>query len=283
MELRRPNGHADGYAPTGANPRQAALPGGPGSWQRGHQYAVRFRSPRPRDAIGVPHRGHGAPGTPVDRPFGPSACHRTSHRRPAPRKRAGKGFLVDVSDPGPRREAAVPEQLGEPHVPDPGHEPLVEKHVAEQPGRVGGPHSRRDGGRLGRVREQVGPETEVGAVRQTEHRAVPEPRLEPGSTQHEPWPPLRRGPRGHDAPATGHPEVAVNDDAAVEAEEEVLAARLDVLEHPPVDGPGDRRAPRVRRRRLDPRSRECAEPAGSAADAVALWHLRSVGPTGGAA
>ena len=58
VELRRANGHADGYAPAGANPRQAAPPGGPGSWQRGHQYAVRFRSPRPRDAIGVPHRGH---------------------------------------------------------------------------------------------------------------------------------------------------------------------------------------------------------------------------------
>ena len=143
--------------------------------------------------------------------------------------------------------------------------------------RIGGPHSCRDGCRVGRVREQVRAETEVGAVRQAEHRAVPEPRLELGATQHEPGAPLRRSSRGHDAPATRHAEMAVDDDAAVEAEEQVLAAGLDGLEHAPVDGPGDGAAARVRRRRLDPRPRKRTEPAGGAADAVALWHLPSVG------
>ena len=69
----------------------------------------------------------------------------------------------------------------------------------------------------------------------------------------------------------------MDDDAAVEAKEQVLAARLDRLEHAPVDGPGDGAAARVRRRRCDPRPRKRAEPAGGTADAVALWHLPSVG------
>lgn len=38
-----------------------------------------------------------------------------------------------------------------------------------------------------------------------------------------------------DAPAATHPQMAANDDRAVEAQEEVLTDRLDVLEHPSVD------------------------------------------------
>jgi hypothetical protein len=70
--------------------------------------------------------------------------------------------------------------------------------------------------------------------------------------------------------------MAVDDDAAVEMEEQVLAARLDRLEHAPVDGAGYGAAARVRRRRFDPRPRKRTEFAGGTADAVALWHLASV-------
>ena len=61
VELRRPYGHAPGYAPAGAIPRQIVASGGLGCWHPGHQYAVRFRSPRPRERIGVAQRGQPRP------------------------------------------------------------------------------------------------------------------------------------------------------------------------------------------------------------------------------
>ncbi len=49
MEVRC--AHAPGYVPPGPSP----------FWQSGHQYAMRFASPWPRDLIGVPQRGQGRP------------------------------------------------------------------------------------------------------------------------------------------------------------------------------------------------------------------------------
>jgi hypothetical protein len=47
---------------TGTTSRLYSPGGPPPAWQPGHQYAVRFSSPCPRDRIGVPQRGQGRPG-----------------------------------------------------------------------------------------------------------------------------------------------------------------------------------------------------------------------------
>jgi hypothetical protein len=57
-EVRGARGHAQGYSLRACSPCSAA---GAGGWHSGHQYAVRFASPRPRERIAAPHRGHGSP------------------------------------------------------------------------------------------------------------------------------------------------------------------------------------------------------------------------------
>ena len=68
--------------------------------------------------------------------------------------------------------------------------------------------------------------------------------------------------------------MAAHDDAAVEAEEEVLADRLDALEHAPVDLPRDAGHLRARMRRLDlePLADEHLEPLRGAHERVAFGH-----------
>ena len=186
VELWRANGHALPYAPPAANPRSDGSLGGPGTWHLGHQYAVRFRSPRPRELIGVPQRDRDDPhaGRRPERAVHPPP---PSHRRLA-HASAARELLTRHLRSRPRRQATVPEELGEPHVPDPGDEPLVEERIAEETrAALGGPHSAR-ARRVRRVREQIRAETEVGAGREPERRAVPESRLELGAAQDEPRP-----------------------------------------------------------------------------------------------
>ena len=73
-----------------------------------------------------------------------------------------------------------------------------------------------------------------------------------------------RSPTRADTPAPVHPEMTAKDDIALEAEQQVLAHRVDRLEHPAVDRLGHvRHEPaRVGRRRLDPLADEWAEPRG---------------------
>jgi hypothetical protein len=72
--------------------------------------------------------------------------------------------------------------------------------------------------------------------------------------------------------------VAAENDAALEAEEEVLADGVDALEHPAVDRARDagRLAPRVRALRLYPVSDERADSRRSAVDRISLGHFESV-------
>ena len=67
-----------------------------------------------------------------------------------------------------------------------------------------------------------------------------------------------------DTPAPVHPEMTAKNDIALEAEQQVLAHRVDRLEHPAVDRLGHvRHEPaRVGRRRRDPLADEWAEPRG---------------------
>lgn len=63
-------------------------------------------------------------------------------------------------------------------------------------------------------------------------------------------------------------------DATLEAEKEVLADRLDRLEHAPVDRSRDARrlAARVRRRSLDPLAYQHLQVRGRPVECVPLWH-----------
>ena len=79
-----------------------------------------------------------------------------------------------------------------------------------------------------------------------EHGAVPEHCLLLAAAQDEPRPADARRAARLDAPAAGHAQVAPHDDAALEAQQEVLADRLDALEHAA-------RRPAARRRSAAPR------------------------------
>ena len=120
-----------------------------------------------------------------------------------------------------------------------------------------------------------GPSRGEGARVELEHRPAPEDGLE-----------LRRragratavraraAPRGLHDPAAAHPQVRAEDDAALEAQDEVLADRLDRLEPPPVEPLGDPLGlrPRVRRLDLEPLADEQLEPRRGAVERVALRH-----------
>lgn len=66
--------------------------------------------------------------------------------------------------------------------------------------------------------------------------------------------------------------MAVDDHAALEAKEEVLPHGIDPFEDASVDGAGDERAPRVRRRSFDAIARERREPVGGSTDGITFRH-----------
>src|SRR5207253_1752004 len=113
-----------------------------------------------------------------------------------------------------------------------------------------------------RLREDVGPEPPDGAVVELEHGAVPEHRLALGAAEDEPRPARELRASGTDLPAAGHAQVAAQDDTVLEAEEKVLAGRLDA-EQPtavqPLHQTLDRRA-RMRRLDLDSLANEHLQP-----------------------
>ena len=53
-------------------------------------------------------------------------------------------LVGDVAHTRPRRDLDLPERLGHPHVPDPGHEPLILERLPQP--KVGGAAQPRDGG-----------------------------------------------------------------------------------------------------------------------------------------
>src|SRR5262249_56720224 len=123
-----------------------------------------------------------------------------------------------------------PQGLGLPDVADPGDEPLVEHGVADGAQLRCCPETRQDRLVVGRLGEDVRPEPARDAVVELEDRSVPENPGVPGTTEDQP----RRAEDGRvpfeHAPASAHPEMAAQDEAAVEVEEEVLADRLDAVE-----------------------------------------------------
>ena len=107
-----------------------------------------------------------------------------------------------------------------------------------------------------------------------EHRPVALDRLHLGAAQDEPRLPERLLAHGADDPAARHAQVAADDEAALEREEEVLADRLDAFEAQAVyrgGDPGEKRA-RMRRLGLDDVADERLEPRGGAVERIALGH-----------
>src|SRR5438093_1179335 len=74
---------------------------------------------------------------------------------------------------------------------------------------------------------------------QLEHGAVPEHGFDVVTLEHEPRLPCASLAARANRPATGHAQVRTQDDAALEAQDEVLALRGDRLEDAPVDPLGD--------------------------------------------
>ena len=182
-----------------------------------------------------------------------------------------------VRDLEPRRQPAGPERLGRPHVPDAGDELLALERLPEEERRRSlqpGDHRVE----VGRLREDVRPEPARDGVAQLEDGPVPLERLELGPAQDEPRRAEGPAPTRLHAPAALHPQVAPQREAALEAEQEVLADRLHALQPKPVEPLGDPEHLRsgVRRLHLEPLADERLQPAGDAVDAVALGHSRSL-------
>ena len=112
---------------------------------------------------------------------------------------------------------------------------------------AGTPHGDRD---LRVVVEQVGPEAAQGgvegdarAIEQFEHRARRTGRrtipFAASASQALRGERAQRRPSGIDVPRAGHAQVRVEDAAVVEAREQMLATRLDRLQHAPVQRLGE--------------------------------------------
>ena len=129
---------------------------------------------------------------------------------------------------------------------------------------------------VGRVAEDVRAEPADRRVRPRElqHRAVPEHRLVLGAAEDEPRPARRAGAARLHAPAAGHPQVAAEDEPALEAEQEVLPHRLDRTraEARSAARPAASRCPRMRRLDLDGLPDEHLEPLCGAMERIAFRH-----------
>jgi methanogenic corrinoid protein MtbC1 len=183
----------------------------------------------------------------------------------------------DVGDGRPRRNAGLPERFGLPHVSDAGDEPLAEQRVADGPPRLALQvlDHRRE---VGRIAEDVGAEAPDRLLVELEHGPVQEQRLLLVTAEDEPRPADDPRTAVTDEPTTAHPEVAPDDDPALEPQQQVLAGGLDRLETPAVDPLGDvlHRGARMRRLGRHPLPHQHLEPPRGAGEGVAFGHEASV-------
>ena len=179
----------------------------------------------------------------------------------------------DFRNRPPRRDAGFPERLRLPEVADARDEPLVEQGIADRALRIAaevGDH----GVQIGRLREDVRPESADDAVVQLQHRAIPEHGFPLGAAENEPGTAEELRASRPELPAAGHTQVAAENDAILEAEEQVLTRRLDPEQAAAVealDQPLHRR-PRVRRLDLDPLAHERLQPPCCPGQRIAFRH-----------
>ena len=183
--------------------------------------------------------------------------------------------LGDIGQPAPRRELHFPERLGQPHVPDPGDERLVEQRLAEPTHLVGAAHALEHHVDPRRTLEDVRPQARECAGMQLEHGTVPQNSLNARATEHEPRPAGARLPTRANRPPPGHAQVRAQDDPALEAQDEVLTVRSHRFECSSVDPLGDALGPRTRMRRFggDPLADEHLQPARRQVERIPLGHV----------
>ena len=103
--------------------------------------------------------GTGAARAAVDAPSRPRPVERRAHLRVRGLEHGSQLGVVDVLEAPPRRDARLPERLGLPEVPDPGHEPLVEQGVADLSLLRSAAQARKHRRVVGRLAEDVGTQT----------------------------------------------------------------------------------------------------------------------------
>src|SRR6185437_8273978 len=116
------------------------------------------------------------------------------------------------------------QRLRLPEVPDPGDAALVEQGVADLARRGLRAQPLDHPVEVGRLGEDVRPEQPDAPLvaPELEHRPVPEHTLVRVAAQHEPRLPDASGAARLDAPAAAHPQMAVELEPAVEAQQEIL-------------------------------------------------------------
>jgi len=146
-----------------------------------------------------------------------------------------------------------PERLGHPHVPNPGDEPLIPERLAE-PAVARAPQPRHDRVDVELLGEHVLTQPADAPGLERQYRPVPEHALELIAAEDEPRQSCARLAARLDLPAAGHAQVAADDDAALEPEQQILADRVHRLEHAAVHAGGDagRLCARVRGLDLEP-------------------------------
>src|SRR5581483_3213279 len=132
----------------------------------------------------------------------------------------GEQLVVsDLAERPPGRDSRAPQCFGPPEVPDPRHEPLVEERVADLTSLRADAQSGQHRLVVGRLAEDVGAEPRrTTCVDELEHGAVPEHTLVLAAPQHEPGLPRTHRPPALDPPATLHPQMAPQHEAALEGE-----------------------------------------------------------------
>jgi hypothetical protein len=172
----------------------------------------------------------------------------------------------------------MPERLRLPQVPDPRNEPLVEKGVADRAVRTLATEVLQHAVELRGVGENVGAEPRERAPVKLEHGTVPENGLALGPAEDEPGTAAPRRAAANDLPPSGHSQVAADDHAPLEPQQQVLPRGVDGDETTAVDRWGDagHAAPRVRRLGLETLAHKRAEAACGTVERVAFRHRRTV-------
>jgi hypothetical protein len=155
------------------------------------------------------------------------------------RQYLSKLVVRDRSESPPRADASVPERLGAPDIPDPRDEPLVEERLTEGAALRDAPELVDHRIEVERVGENVRAEPAQAPPLELEHGAVPEHSLPPGASEDQPRPAYSLRVGRDDAPASVHPQVAPENAAILELEQQVLSHRASRDEHAAVDPLGN--------------------------------------------
>ncbi len=184
---------------------------------------------------------------------------RREHPRPCVLDDRDRLLVADVADAAPRVDLGAPAALGLPDVADAGDVALVEQRVADprvwssarslRRNRCG---SQSSASRSRPERAQARVEAGARLGHQLQQRPVELDHLLALGAQHEPGAAGRAAPARADRmdrPGAGHAQVGVERQVALEAQEEVLAVRVDAEHAPPCQplGPAVGGVARVRR------------------------------------